>query len=391
MGYNVNVNRIFTPTINSTPILSCSSDNVQITASNYGVANSFTWSISGGTIVSGQGSSIVTVSPDPLQGGLTANCTVRRTAASASYTRSNTKTFTKVARTATFSNPVTQDFICKGSGLIFQVDNQNGMSGVTWNAPNCIISPETIVNGKRQVTITPNNTVTIGSSITINSIANYTGGCTAVTPSKSYAIYEGGTPPMPIGYVETMPYYEDGDFCDPPYRGKVVFFPNQYPVDFGIPGPIDPNYAFVNSITTVSIRYIAVKTIDSNTPYIPRTFDVIVCNVNPCNGVKTCRTFQTNAPVCTIGGDPYLSNKNTMSIIMSPNPTKGNFTINLPEKLSGEFHISDQYGLQLQEGKFKEASEINIQLQDKLKSGIYIVNVVAGERKFTSKIILNRS
>lgn len=150
-GYTVDVKTVCGPAISSPTILACSTANVQICASNYCDANSFAWSITGGTIISGQGSSCITVHPTSND-DVAATCIAKRSSGLSSYTATNTKTVTRTARTFSLvTNPV-QDYICKDSGLVFQYADQSGLSSVTWNAPNCTVSAESIVNGMRQVT-----------------------------------------------------------------------------------------------------------------------------------------------------------------------------------------------------------------------------------------------
>jgi hypothetical protein len=98
--YTVNINRIFTPTISSPPILSCCSSPVTFEASNFGTANVFNWTVSGGTH-SGSGSSI-SVTPNSATGSVFASCVVSRSFGLSSYTRSNSATVNRTARTASF-------------------------------------------------------------------------------------------------------------------------------------------------------------------------------------------------------------------------------------------------------------------------------------------------
>jgi hypothetical protein len=62
-GYPVDIKIVCAPIISNPTILACNTDNVQICASNYCDANSFTWSVTGGSIVYGQGSNCLIVKP----------------------------------------------------------------------------------------------------------------------------------------------------------------------------------------------------------------------------------------------------------------------------------------------------------------------------------------
>jgi hypothetical protein len=394
-GYTVDIKKVCAPNINNPTILACSTDNVQISASGYCDADKFTWTASGGTIVSGQGTSAIMVAPIGNE-NVTTTCTASRSSGLSYYTASRTQTISRTSRNVSFTTNIAQNYMCKGSGLIYQIDNQNVISNVIWNAPNCTVSPETIVNGKRQVTISPNSSTATGSTIDISAIVNFTGDCSATTPSKTFNIYDNTTPPVPVGTVDIMPYFYESnpnaDYCEIPYKGRVVFRQNHYSAiydDGGDGGVIDPKYVF-NGITTISLTYVPIKTFQPNETYYQRYVDITVCNVNPCTGIKTCKIFKTPIPDC-VQSNAFRNKSVTVTTIKTyPNPTKGNFTVNLMEKLSGEFHISDQFGLLVQEGVFKDTVELNIQMLDKLKSGIYIINIITDKKAFSEKIILNK-
>jgi hypothetical protein len=187
-GYAVDVKIVCSPTISNPTILNCCTNNVQFCAIGYCDANVFTWVISGGTIASGQGTSCVTVTPN-ASGNVLATCVVKRSSGLPNYTATNTKTINRTARTIAITSS-NSAYICAGVSKIFQIDNQCGMTGATWSATNSTVSAETVVNGKRQVTVTPNANLTTGSHITVNATANFSGGCTATNRSVVYV----GTP-----------------------------------------------------------------------------------------------------------------------------------------------------------------------------------------------------
>lgn len=186
-GYDVNIYRIFAPTISSPTILACCSNNVTLEASSYGAANTFYWIVSGATIISGQGSATLTIAPDPLQAIVTVDCVASRNTGSIMYQKSKSQTLSKTNRTISITSSNTA-YICAGMSKIFQIDNDCGMTGSNWSAPNCTVSAETIVNGKRQITVTPSSSLTTGSLITVSATASYSGGCTA---SNSLPIFVG--------------------------------------------------------------------------------------------------------------------------------------------------------------------------------------------------------
>jgi hypothetical protein len=193
--HSVTVFKVNQPTISLTnQFLDCCNENVNICASQYGDANSFTWTVSGGTIATGQGSSCITVTPN-VSGSITASCTVKRTTGLPNYTASNSKTFSRLSRSADFvalypefpNNSQPYEYICKGSGRQMQMSNQCGISNINWVANNCTITGQNTLTP----TITPNNSVTTGSNISVYAVVSFTGGCTATTPTKTYKVLDG--------------------------------------------------------------------------------------------------------------------------------------------------------------------------------------------------------
>lgn len=187
-GYAVDVKIVCSPTVSSPTILDCCTDNVQFCATGYCDANAFAWTISGATIVSGQGTSCVSVTPNSI-GNVTATCIVKRSTGLPNYTATNSRSISRTARTIAITSS-NSAYICAGVSKVFQIENQCGMTGVNWSATNSTVSAETVVNGIRQVTVTPNANLTTGSQITVNATAGYSGGCTATNSSVIYV----GTP-----------------------------------------------------------------------------------------------------------------------------------------------------------------------------------------------------
>ena len=61
----------------------------------------------------------------------------------------------------------------------------------------------------------------------------------------------------------------------------------------------------------------------------------------------------------------------------------------LPDVYSGNYQVFDSTGILVQEGKFDNQTELQIELSQKLKSGIYVLKVITETAVFTGKIILN--
>jgi hypothetical protein len=130
--YTVNINRVLAPNISSPLIKACSTANVTICASDYGTANSFAWTINNATIVSGQGSSCITVTPF-LTGNLYATCEAKRTTGLPTYKKFNSKTLYRSAFTGSAVINGASTFCTSSSySLANLLPNQT----VTWSLSN---------------------------------------------------------------------------------------------------------------------------------------------------------------------------------------------------------------------------------------------------------------
>lgn len=370
-SYTVNINRIFTPTISSPTILSCCTSPVTFTASNYGTANVFNWMVSGGTYT-GSGSSI-SVSPSAGSGAVSVSCVVSRSTGLSSYTRSNSVTVSRTARTASFTGVYSTvppyDYICKGSGgRQMTMPTQCGFSSVNWVAPNCTITGQ----GTLTPTITPSTSIPTGNTINIYAVVTFIGGCTATTPSIPFKILDSTTAPLPAGNFTVTP--NTGNVCTAEIfeltfnstngfnNGVTTFSPTF------LWGPGDPLHYKVNKPTTVT-----------------------VCNKNLCTGLSTCKSFTVYPPALCSTSNRMASTNLDAKLVIAPNPTEGNIIVTLPETISGIYQVFDQTNTALvQEAKFDNQSELQIQLSQKLRAGIYILKVISENNTFTEKIILTK-
>lgn len=373
---SITVNRIVAPIIaGSTSLLSCDQAVVNYSVSNTTYANRFDWQVTNGaTIIGASTNSIVYVKP-PITGDFDVICIARSLNANPNYFKSSSKTITRVSRALSFVTSPVQDFICKDSGLVFQYADQSGLSNVSWNAPNCTVSVESIANGMRQVTIYPNSSATIGSSITISATANFTGGCTAVSSSKSFKILDGTTATMPAGYFNVTLPENESSICTTPL----------FDISF-----VSTN-GFNNGITTLSQNFIWGPG-DELHYKINKPTAVTVCNKNLCTGLSTCKVFNVYPPApCESTARLAATESVNGTFTVAPNPTNGSVAVSLPEKLSGIYQVYDQTNSKIvQEAKFDNQLELQINFSQKLKSGIYILKVITDANVFTEKIILNR-
>ena len=399
-GYYVDLKKINPPTISSPNILSCCSANATITASNFGDGNSFTWNITGGANYSGTTTSPqVIITPTSDNTPINITCTVKRTTASTSYSKTSTITLNKTARSLTLETSPIKNYLCKNTGLIFQVENSCGINNVAWNAPNCSVSSEIIVGTKRQVTITPNSSIPTGSILNISAVANYTGGCSAISPTKSFSVYENGTPPTPFGsiHMEPMGYDINPDitFCES-IRAVPVFDEN-----LDIFGEIiDPSHNyFINGNTTITPVMVNVRQIKYGTSYTQTPITFTICNTNPCNGEIKCKQFQVNQPICFYGGPGEIlfekqninSTKDNdikkFEIALYPNPTSENFNIELTQNKSGKIIVNDIFGNIIKQSDFSNTKKISLSLNN-FKKGIYFVKTIIDEEVYVNKVIL---
>ncbi len=78
------------------------------------------------------------------------------------------------------------------------------------------------------------------------------------------------------------------------------------------------------------------------------------------------------------------------TILLYPNPTKGNFEVRLPLMPQGDIHtiVTDIYGKKIMEQRF--APQTTLTIQSNLSSGIYFLSVLADNNKWTQKLIIAR-
>lgn len=384
LNYTVNINRIFAPTISSQVILSCCTTPVTFSASNYGTANVFNWSIGGGTYT-GSGSSI-TVTPNSANGAVSATCVVSRSSGSSSYTRTNSTTINRTARTASFtpnySTTPPYNYICKGSsGLQMNMPTQCGISSINWVAPNCTISGQNTLTP----TIIPTSAIPTGDSINVYAEVFFTGGCTATTPSISFQILDSTTAPTPQGYFTVTLPENSNSICTT----------ETFDLSF-----INSN-GFNNGITTINPVFLWGP---GNFHYNNgKSTTVTVTNKNLCTGLSTSKTFAVYPPAPCLSDSRVAKSLKTVksikvesteilasSLVITPNPTNGNIKAMLPDSYSGNYQIFDINGVLLQEAKFDNQTELQIEMSQKLNNGVYILKVFTENNIFTGKIILNK-
>lgn len=361
------VNRINAPNINgNATAVNCLQTDAVYSASGQTYASSYQWSVTNGAAIIGSSTgNSVTVRP-PLSGNFNVICRALG-GGSSLYFKETVKNITRVQNPIAINTiPATQNYFCKTTGLVFQIENIPNISSVAWTAPGCTVSAESIVGTKRQVTITPLNTTANGTSVAVYATATFTGGCTSVTPTKSYFVYESGQPPVPQGYIEV------GDWeCFQETAISMTF----------VPTGANP---FVNGVISMSPSYMA-------HPFRQRNFNVTITYTNPCSGLRSTLIIPMSTPAPCIEPGSRMAEEQYASakeVSIYPNPTAGKVTVELPEISSGSFYIFSQENMMLQEGSFKDSNSLKLNLSEKLKSGIYIIKIVTDKEITTQKIIL---
>ena len=378
----VRVYKVKAPTISLPTLLDCCNARIQFSASAYDDADVFNWTISGGTIFSGQGTPNLIITPTG-NGSVTASCTVQRTSGLPNYIATSTQTVGRTTRTASFTalypdfpnNSQPYEFICRNSvvgttgyGRQMSMLTQCGFASVNWVAPNCTITGQ----GTLTPTITPNSSVATGTTITVYANVNFDGGCVAQTPIKTFTVLDSTISPLPVGNFVATP--SNGDIC------TAQLFEMSF---------VNTN-GFNNGITTLSPDFIWGP--GDTAHYVAgRKTKITVCNKNLCTGQTTCSIFYVLPPAPCPAPALKISTLTTpIAIVIAPNPTDGKFSLTMNQLCSGQFNIFDRNGFEVQNGKFIETDNVAILLFDKIKNGTYIVKVNINNEIFTEQIVLNK-
>ncbi len=326
--FNVKVRRIGTFfVLGPTLVQQCCPDTLTYYASGYedgvnstGYAFSWTWP-SGWIPVGSTTSSSIKLVPNSTGGG-TVSCTIRRSAAPPAYFRTNAVTVTRFQP----MTPAIQssDYFCIGENYEICVPKICGMTGVIWNVPPSL---QIVSQGENCITVTPGPTVPPGSTDVITAQVVMAGGCTATVSQRNFTIYIAETPPLPQGYI-TLDLEEGSDPCNDPI----------YLVHF------HTNTPYQNGITRVSPGIILGK---RKEPIL-----ISVCNINLCSGLRSCIYFWVDPPYPCIeiggsddgkiaersrNGSPGLASED---IVVSPNPTPGDFHCSCRPNFPAELHCS---------------------------------------------------
>jgi hypothetical protein len=376
----VTVNTITPPTISGpSDIKKCCTDPVIYTASGYQTANVFAWTVTGGTVLSGNGTNTVTVQPS-IDDPISVSCNVSRTQSIPAYNYSNSKSTT---RSQVVTPPIEgPKYPCLGdvNEFIINLDDFCGaIDHIVWDIPNGF---EDVTNGSltNGVILQP-IPAALYQTLRITAQLVMANGCVATVSSHYVTIFDYGNPPTPQGYIAVT---TDPDPITDPCDDYALFF-NFVRTD-----------GFQNGLTTVTPNhFIGVPHhIKGNT-----TVDVRVCYYNPCSQVQVCTTFVVDLPApCPeprIGNNPTTLESLTFEEVVNladvkqeestsetlkiyPNPTSGRLQIEYLQELPSIIRILDMSG----KVAFETIAQQRNQTIDltALPSGVYVVEIIGKER-----------
>lgn len=385
----VNVLNVLPPDIYGPSVQDCCTRKVKYCDGSSGNQDRWQWSVSGGNIVSGQGSKCIWVKPNS-RGSLTISSVASRENGLTKYTRKGTK---HVKRTQPQTNEIKgPSIVCKGQAVRLCSKSLCGMSGVHWNVPATF----SIVSGQGTpcVEIVSNSTAGNGIVSNITAQAQFSDGCTAIV-SKPHKLthYSWEIPPPPNGY----PYI----IFDDDYQG-CRRMPGSYRFGFS------SNTPYLNGKTTVSPGVV----IDVPHHNVDPVVELMVCNYNYCSKKSYCKTYTvTLPPFCdmdrsfraftaernqfdTIPQIQFTDSGNRLNkvdIEIFPNPTISNtFSVKSNTPLNGHLTIRNIYGKILVEKTLYNIVYTNIDISKITENGIYHLTIKDKAKMYTHKLIVNK-
>lgn len=362
----------------------CCQSPVTFCEIGYGKQDTWTWTVTGGSILSGQGSDCISVLPANT-GNLQVSVIASRSSGHPSYTRNDSKT---VTRTDPVTSPITgPEFVCTDQSFTLCFEPICGMTQAAWMySPifNLVSEPNS-----NCITLIPNNMAQNGQSTTISGQAVMPSGCSANWSSHELTIYSSETPPQPAGYVQF--YLPNG--WDPCGFNEI-----RLPIIF------NPSNPYNNGTTTISPPFYT---------YLPHhinhdggSINVTVCYKNLCSGISTCNTFRLplpppcDDPFPLIGDDDPLiiaADKTESGILdkfslfpfqpeikeveIFPNPASDFISITTPFLKKGQVTLLDLNGNTLITQSIYDLSRFQLDLFTVRQSGLFglMINSTDGD------------
>lgn len=387
----------------------CCTNAVVYSVQNYIDGDVFTWSYPPGwSVISGLGTSSLTVLPDFSNGG-TVNCDIRISTSPTFYVRSVTK---QISRPYPVVNHITATTIpCVGSQVTFYCDNPCGARNFSWNLP-----PDWDLVGQE------NNFVTViaGTSGNVSVTVNFDGGCTVLYTAWIAVIAD---PPHDPSFDNDCHPSIDPNGCAPgPKRIcglnggtiNVDFDPEvfQYNCSVSFPWLLREGFQTGSSLTVMAANINDVEI------YLPN-YNTINANIHRgtyriqalnCQGSSQfssydfrreadwwCDCPQFNPCVCPPQfKDPKdkcnnaplkLSANQETTVSIYPNPTNGNFTLELGTEKK-EIWITNIVGKVIYH-QTTAANQLIVDLSSEA-NGLYFISIVSPFQTSNQKILLQK-
>ena len=360
---SVTVERLIAPNIEgASPILSCNQTNQTYSFSNYTNRNQILWEISGGTIMGPANGTSVIVKPN-LTGNFNISCTVKRSGANPNYSKTGSKTVTRISPTTT-ATIYGDTSLCSSSNYSV-INLPIGHTFSSWSISNSSIA--TLSTTSR--TITTLRKVGQGTVILTANILN---SCNENIPITK-TIYV-GSPILPetafvngetyTGYNQTLNYTLSGGSIN----GGTSY---QWSVDspFNDGGDLSCEWQILGGqgtqtitlksgciSTIVVVRVVATSSCgSSNTKYI-----YVTVGSNPC------------PPALRLSQNP-IKDGNLVAKVTYPS-TDCDTKLSIGKTINNEIKIYDFYGNVVYTSKQNSDELIINNLQ--IKKGIYLLQVI---------------
>lgn len=368
----VNIKRVITPIIsNQGDVLSCCQELVQYCDNRGGDQNSWIWSVNNGAqIVSGQGTSCISVMP-PLVGGYTVSTTAKRTSALSSYTRSSSANISRMAPPPITIN--SSSYVCMGDLITLSFSGYCGtIEDILLDFPIGAFDVIQIGYEDDPFVVLEPNVDFANTPITISGYVKLVGGCLVELVSTNVTIFTNAGVKCPDEKFLSYTFPANFDPCYP--SGAITINYN------------DPN--FTNGINTWSPHFVVLVPHHNIGDHI----DVTVCNENPCaeneEERKCCKVFRIDLPAPCNGINPNGGNSGEMpinadelssetsfvaNISIYPNPASNIINYQSDVALSGWLSVYDKDGNKLYEQELNNILSGSIDItQYNLKGVAYI-------------------
>jgi len=366
----IEVPRICPPNIGGDlDVASCCTEDRVYSIGDFCNGNTFQWTVSGATIVSGQGTATVVVSP-PALGGYSISCIVGRSQANPLYTYSESRSIGRFA--SEISKVDVPPSLCQGDTSTFITPAICGYYNYVWS----IGTGASIVGGQgtTQIQVTPLGIIANGSSIPVSLYATSGFGCITDTFNFSIKVYTAETPPTPTGSIYAA-LSSGADPCTGPYD---LFFSNPY----------------TNGTTTLRPSKILILPHHKNKP-----ISVKVCYYNLCSELETCTFFTVDPPPPCEDPLPIVSKHDTLKeqivlrdiklseSLISPNPFQTELNIVFEKSFTGDISIINMQGGEIYHCQLKDVIEKKLNIGYQLSKGIYFLIQRGGNGTSIHKII----